>query len=122
MNSIRIAIADDYAVFREALKTVLSDEKDMEIVLEAADGNQLMTGLENTPADIVILDLKMPNLDGKKATPLIREKYPHVKVLVLSMYADELFITKLKEMGAHGYLLKESSPTEIRRQIRAMVE
>ena len=122
MKMIRIAIADDFEIFRDGLKAVLASEPDMEIVLEAGNGEDLLEGLESTPADVVMLDLKMPVIDGKKATGMLLEKHPSLKILVVSMYADDIFIKKLREIGAHGYLLKEASTAEIKRSIRGLFE
>jgi DNA-binding NarL/FixJ family response regulator len=122
MSKITIAIADDYKIFREGLKVGLSSDENMEVVMEADNGEELMQALETSTPDVIIMDLKMPLLDGMEATKLVRKKYPGIKVLVVSMYEDDKFIIHLMENGANGYLLKNAEPDEIRRSIYAVHE
>ena len=122
MKKIRIAIADDYKIFREGLKVGLSSDDNMDVMLEADNGEELLKGLESATPDVIIMDLKMPILDGMEATKQVRKKYPSVKVLVVSMYEDDKFIIHLMENGANGYLLKNAEPDEIRRSIYAVHE
>jgi DNA-binding NarL/FixJ family response regulator len=122
MSTISIAIADDYKIFREGLKVGLSADENMEVVMEADNGEELMQALESCTPDVIIMDLKMPLLDGMEATKLVRKKYPSIKVLVVSMYEDDKFIIHLMENGANGYLLKNAEPDEIRRSIYAVHE
>jgi DNA-binding NarL/FixJ family response regulator len=122
MSKITIAIADDYKIFREGLKVGLSADENMEVVMEADNGEELMQALESSTPDVIIMDLKMPLLDGMEATKLVRKKYPGIKVLVVSMYEDDKFIIHLMENGANGYLLKNAEPDEIRRSIYAVHE
>jgi DNA-binding NarL/FixJ family response regulator len=122
MSKIRIAIADDYKIFREGLKVGLSADDNLEVMMEADNGEDLMKGLESTVPDVIIMDLKMPIMDGMEATKMVRKKYPVVKVLVVSMYEDDKFIIHLMENGANGYLLKNAEPDEIRRSIYSVHE
>jgi DNA-binding NarL/FixJ family response regulator len=122
MKRIKIAIADDYKIFREGLKVGLSADDALEVVLEADNGEDLLKGLENETPDVILMDLKMPIMDGMEATKEVRKKYPAVKVLVVSMYEDDKFIIHLMENGANGYLLKNTEPDEIRRSIYAVHE
>lgn len=122
MSKIKIAIADDYKIFREGLKVGLSADENLEVVLEADNGEDLLKGLETTVPDIILMDLKMPIMDGMEATKEVRKKYPSVKVLVVSMYEDDKFIIHLMENGANGYLLKNTEPDEIRRSIYSVHE
>jgi DNA-binding NarL/FixJ family response regulator len=122
MSKIKIAIADDYKIFREGLKVGLSADDAMEVVLEADNGEDLMKGLETITPDVILMDLKMPLMDGMEATREVRKKYPSIKVLVVSMYEDDKFIIHLMENGANGYLLKNTEPDEIRRSIYSVHE
>ena len=121
-KKILIAIADDYKVFREGLKKCIANDNSLEVIIEAGNGKELITAFEKRVPDVVIMDLKMPVMDGMEATRIIRKKFPDVKVLVVTMYGEEKFITHLMEIGANGYLLKNSEPDEIRRSIYAVYE
>jgi DNA-binding NarL/FixJ family response regulator len=122
MSKIKIAIADDYKIFREGLKVGLSADDSLEVILEADNGEELLKGLENNSPDVIIMDLKMPIMDGMEATKEVRKKFPSIKVLVVSMYEDDKFIIHLMENGANGYLLKNAEPDEIRRSIYSVHE
>src|SRR5450432_3181326 len=122
MSKIKIAIADDYKIFREGLKVGLSADENLQVTMEADNGEDLLKALETAIPDVIIMDLKMPILDGMEATKIVRKKYPSVKVLVVSMYEDDKFIIHLMENGANGYLLKNAEPDEIRRSIYAVHE
>lgn len=122
MSTIKIAIADDYKIYRDGLKVGLSADGQLEVILEADNGEDLLKGMEISPPDVILMDLKMPLMDGMEATKLVRKKYPSVKVLVVSMYDDDKFIIHLMENGANGYLLKNAEPEEIRRSIYAVQE
>ena len=122
MNKIRVAIADDYKIFRDGIKVGLSADKNLAVVLEADNGEDLIKGLENAKPDVIIMDLKMPIMDGMDATKEVRKRFDKIKVLVVTMYDDDKFIIHLMEMGANGYLLKNAESEEIRKSIYAVYE
>lgn len=122
MSKIKIAIADDYKIYRDGLKVGLSADNNLEVISEADNGEDLLQSLEANMPDVIIMDLKMPIMDGMEATKEVRKKYPSVKVLVVSMYEDDKFIIHLMENGANGYLLKNAEPDELRRSIYAVHE
>jgi len=122
MPKIKIAIADDYKIYRDGLKVGLSADEELEVILEADNGEDLLKLMEATAPDVILMDLKMPIMDGMEATKEVRKKYPSVKILVVSMYDDDKFIIHLMEIGANGYLLKNAEPDEIRRSIHAVYE
>ncbi|HLF45433.1 MAG TPA: response regulator transcription factor [Chitinophagaceae bacterium] len=122
MKKIKIAIADDYKIFREGLKVSLAQDDQLQVIFEAENGEDLISLMESKRPDIVIMDLKMPIMDGMEATKIIRKKFNEVKVLVVSMYEDDKFIIHLMEIGANGYLLKNAEPEEIRKAIYAVCE
>lgn len=114
---IKIAIADDYSIFRDGLKVGLKRDRNLEVSLEASNGFELLEGLEQQPIDVILMDLKMPGMDGIEATKEVKKRFSQVKVLVVTMYDDEKFIIHLMESGASGYLLKNTEPEEISRAI-----
>lgn len=122
MSKIKIAIADDYKIFREGLKVGFLDDENLDVVLEADNGEELLLAMEKTVPDVIIMDLKMPIMDGMEATKEVRKKYNSVKVLVVTMYDDDKFIIHLMENGANGYLLKNADADEIRKSIYAVHE
>lgn len=122
MSKIKIAIADDYKIYRDGLKVGLSADDNMEIIAEADNGEDLLKELETHSPDVILMDLKMPIMDGMEATKQVRKKYPLIKVLVITMYEDDKFIIHLMENGANGYLLKNAEPDEIRKSIYAVYE
>ncbi len=119
---IQYAIADDHEVFRHGVKLVLSDDPLLEFIHEAGNGFALLKLLEITPVDVILLDLKMPVLDGFSTSKEIREKFPQIKILVLTMHEQEEYVIHLMESGANGYLLKNASPGEIKKAIHCVHE
>ena len=122
MNPVRIAIADDYKIFREGLKLCFSSDANLEVIFEAENGEALLETLKTQQPDIIVMDLNMPLLDGMEATQQIRKKYEKIKILVVTMYDNDKFIIHLMENGAHGYLLKNAEPKEIIKAIYAVTE
>jgi DNA-binding NarL/FixJ family response regulator len=122
MNKIKIAIADDYKIYRDGLKVGLGADDNLEVVLEADNGEDLLNGMKSTAVDVIIMDLKMPVMDGVEATKEVRKKFNSSKVLVVTMYDDDKFIIHLMENGANGYLLKNADADEIRKSIYAVHE
>jgi DNA-binding NarL/FixJ family response regulator len=122
MSKIKIAIADDYKIFRDGIKVGLSKDENLDVIMEADNGEELMKALESTTPDVILMDLKMPIMDGMEATKAVRKQYPDIKVLVVSMYEDDKFIIHLMENGANGYLLKNTESEEIIKSIYAVFE
>lgn len=119
---INYIIADDHAIFRQGLKLVLGDDPELNFSGEAENGIELMKLLEEVVPDVILLDLKMPVMDGFEATKQIRAKYPLVKVLILTMHDEEHMILHMLESGANGYLLKNADPEEIKLAIHTVAE
>ncbi len=122
MKKIKIAIADDYKIFREGLKISFSLDPNLSVIHEADNGEDLIANIEKEKPDVIIMDLKMPIMDGMEATQVLRKKYTDIKILVVSMYDDDKFIIHLMEIGASGYLLKNAEPEEILKAIYAVCE
>jgi DNA-binding NarL/FixJ family response regulator len=115
MANIKCIIADDHKIFRQGLTLALSEHTGIQIIGEAADGNDLLELLKIKRPDVIFLDLKMPGMDGRTALHHIREKYPDIKVLILTMFDDENLILHMIESGANGYLLKNADAADIRK-------
>ncbi|MEZ2446006.1 DNA-binding NarL/FixJ family response regulator [Chitinophaga sp. W3I9] len=113
MAHIKVAIADDHKIFRSGVINTLIPYENISFVFEADDGLHLLQNMETQQPDVILMDLKMPNMDGIEATIKVKEKYPDVKVIILTMYEDDNFIVHLVENGANAYLLKNAEPEEI---------
>lgn len=113
MSSIRIILADDHHLFRDGIKALLTDEKEIEVVGEVSNGNELLKIIEQVETDIIISDITMPEMSGIEACRIISAKYPAIKFLVLSMHNDEEFIKDAIAAGARGYLPKDISREEL---------
>lgn len=110
---IRIVIADDHEIFRDGFHVMLKKQTDIELVGEAADGNELIEITGALKPDIVLTDIKMPILNGIEATRIIKKKYPAIGIIALSMFDDDNLIIDMLESGAKGYLLKNTSKSDI---------
>lgn len=117
MSQIKVAIADDHKIFRKGVILSLRTYPNIKFVQEAENGQELLDGLAESQPDIVLMDLRMPQKDGIETTKQISKIYPDIKVLVLTMYEDERFVSHLMENGANGYLLKSADPSEIKKAI-----
>jgi len=110
---IKVAIADDHALFRSGVKTALSSKKDVQLIAEADNGMQLLNLLKHIEPDVILLDIQMPIMDGIATLPEIRKLYPEVKVIILSMHDDSSVISRMMEIGANSYLTKNSDSESI---------
>lgn len=110
---IKVAIADDHKIFRSGVINTLTPYDNINVVFEAEDGEHLLEIMQEQQPDVILMDLKMPKMDGIQATIKVKEKYPDVKVIILTMYEDDNFIVHLVENGANAYLLKNAEPEEI---------
>ena len=115
---IRVLVADDHPVVREGLSAIVDVEDDITVIGQAWDGAEALRQARQLRPDVVLMDLKMPNVDGVEAIERIRAELPDTHVLVLTTYADEEYIMAGIRAGARGYLLKDASPDELVRAIR----
>jgi len=115
MDTYRIVVADDHALFRQGLKGVLSGAADLEVVGEAGDGLELLNLLKLSKLDphLVILDISMPNLRGLEAIREIKTMHPNVKILIVTMHKDKEYLYQALADGADGYFLKKDADTEL---------
>ena len=119
---ITIAIADDEALFRKGMKLILNSYEDLDVNLEAENGTDLIQQLEalSSLPDILLLDLKMPEMNGVDAAKILRDKFSELKIIVLSTHFSRAFIINMIELGASSYLPKNSEPEEVVETIRAV--
>lgn len=117
-KSIRVILTDDHNIIREGLRSLLEDDEETEVVGEASNGKELLELLEHTPADVVLLDINMPVMDGYEAAKQVTEHFPDTKVLALSMLNSEPFVQKMMENGASGFILKNTGKAELRSAIK----
>ncbi|MGH2567901.1 MAG: response regulator [Bacteroidota bacterium] len=117
---LRIVLADDHAVVRRGLRSLLSRSRDMKVVGEAADGQHLLEVVARSKPTIVILDISMPILTGVEAARILKERYPELKILMLTVHQNEEYISQVLRADADGYLLKNAGSQEIFAAIRAV--
>lgn len=114
-------IADDHSLFRKGMGSLILEFEGIEFIGEAANGRDLLEKMNISQPDVVLLDLKMPVMDGIAANDEIQKMFPDVKVIILSMYNEDKFIIHLIESGANGYLLKNAEPDEVEDAIHAVI-
>jgi DNA-binding NarL/FixJ family response regulator len=119
---IRVIIVDDQAVIREGLQVILAAQADIQVVGLAANGAELLDMLETDRPDLVLMDLRMPVMNGIRATQLVRERAPRLPVLVLTTYDDDEWVIDAVRAGASGYLLKDCSREELLAAIKGTVQ
>lgn len=116
MNAaIKIALVDDEVLFRKGIAFLLQREENIEIIFEASNGEELLASLEESEIkpDIIIMDLKMPVLNGVEATKIIRKSYPDIKIIALTSYDTKSFIANMIQVGAVAYLIKNTTPKDL---------
>ncbi|MBN1951080.1 MAG: response regulator transcription factor [Bacteroidales bacterium] len=114
---ITIGIVDDHAIFRDGLKSVLSQIDGFYVVFEAMTGIDFLEILRDTKPDIVLMDISMPEMDGIRATEKALERHPHLKIIALSSYSDHIYYYKMIKAGAEGFVLKKSGKEELEKAI-----
>ncbi len=120
--SIKVIVADDHSIIREGIKTVIEKRaKDMTVIGEAANGKDLLKMAEKTPADVYVLDVSMPLLNGIETAHRLSKQDPRCKIIMLSMHDDSTFVEKSLRCGARGYLLKEDASEEVITAIREVL-
>ena len=118
---IKVMIADDQELIRESLKIVLGVEQDMEVVATASNGNEVLKLISKTHPDVILMDIRMPEMDGVECTRRVKEKYPDTYIIVLTTFDDDEYIYGALKYGASGYLLKGISMKELSGAIRTVV-
>lgn len=121
MKKIKIALADDHKLFRAGIKTLLEQFEGFEVALEAGNGEELLKELSKKKADIVLLDVNMPVMDGFKTAEALKQRFPKIKILMLSLHDEDRYVLHLMELGVNGYLLKDCEPEEVEKAIRTVM-
>ncbi len=122
MNKLRILVADDHTLVRQGLRKILEEQPGWEVVAETGDGREAVRLALELKPDIVLMDISMPQLNGVEAVQQIQRRAPEIRVLVLSMYDDEGYVTRAVRAGASGYLLKDSADTDLIHAVTAVAQ
>jgi len=120
MDKISILIADDHTLFRKGIRGMLEAEPDMLIVGEAATGNEALEQARKLMPDVVLMDIKMPDLDGVEATRVLHREMPHMGIIFCTMFEDDGMVFAGLKAGGRGYILKDADPETMLRAIRAV--
>ncbi len=118
MNKIRVMIADDQAIVAQGLGALLSVEDDMEVVKIVENGQKVLEELEKQPVDVILMDIRMPGMNGVECTGHVCEKFPNTKVLILTTFDDDDYISKAIGNGASGYMLKDLTAEKLTAAVR----
>ena len=113
MNIIKIVLLDDHKMFRDGIKSILDDQDNIDVIGEVGDGEELFELLKDKTPDIVVTDISLPGTSGIEITRTLVEKFPGIRILILSMHKNEEFITNALTAGANGYLPKDTSISEL---------
>ncbi len=122
MSKIRVMIVDDHSLVREGITALLKYHDDVEVVGEAADGREAISGAEKLSPDVILMDIAMPGLGGLEATLEIKKRNPDIKVLVLSQYDDREYVSRFLKANVSGYILKRAVGGELITAIRAVAK
>jgi two-component system nitrate/nitrite response regulator NarL len=117
---IRIVVADDHAVVREGIRTVLEGGEGVQVVAEASDGRDAVARVDELRPDVLVVDVSMPEMNGLEVTRALREEEHGVAILILSMFDDPEYVLQAVRAGADGYVLKDAGPAELREAVRAV--
>ena len=118
---MNILIADDHTIVRKGIRQILMEEFSDAVIEEVADGNEMLYKIRNEKFDIVISDISMPGRSGLESLKQVREEFPKLPVLILSMYSEDQYAIRVLKAGASGYLTKDSAPEELVKAVKQIV-
>lgn len=119
---VNILIVDDHSLFRKGLKLLLNELDNYRVIGEASNGVEMLRSLESIPADLVLLDIAMPEMDGVEAAEIALKEYPELKIITLSMFDDSDYYFKMVDLGVQGFLLKDSDIQEVKNALDAVMK
>ncbi len=122
MRKIKLALCDDHTLFRVGMATILGQIHDFELIMEAGNGQELIDKIARKLPDVVLLDLQMPVMDGTATADYLRENYPLIKIVVLTMHDEDRMVLHLLEKGVSGYLLKDAEAGEVEKAVRKVMD
>ncbi|MGD8428532.1 MAG: response regulator transcription factor [Balneolaceae bacterium] len=122
MEQIKILLADDHKIIRDGIKSMLDGKNDFKIVAEADNGKKVLELCRSVPVDLIIMDINMPELNGIELTKLVKEQFPDIQVLTLTMMNQDKHIRQMIKVGASGYILKSSGSEELEKAIRTIMK
>jgi DNA-binding NarL/FixJ family response regulator len=122
MANIKLLLADDHKIVRDGIKLMLEPQAGIDVVAEADNGKEVLKKLKDQVIDLVVMDINMPEMDGVTATKTIKENFPNVKVLALTMSNDDLHIRQMIQAGASGYIMKSAGRNELKEAIETIME
>lgn len=120
MKKIRLLLVDDHPIVREGIKSALSTKKNISIIGEAATGEEAMVKAKKLSPDVILMDINMPGMSGLETTRRLRKSVPNSKILALTMHENREYVMEMSQLGARGYVFKDSSPSELLRAIEAV--
>ena len=119
---INVMLADDHVLIREGIKQLLEFDGSMKVIAEASDGIECLEKLKNVKPDILLLDINMPNMNGIDVLKELKEKNDPLKVLILTVHSEVEYLVKAVDIGANGYILKDSGSAELKQAINAVID
>lgn len=122
MANIKVLLADDHKIVRDGIKLMLEPQAGIDVVAEAENGREVLKKLQDQVVDLVVMDINMPEMDGINATKAIKDKYPDMKVLALTMSNDDLHIRQMIQAGASGYIMKSAGRNELKDAIYTIMD
>lgn len=120
MNTIKVMIADDHAMVRQGLKTILELEEDITVVSQAANGEEAVVLARRDKPDIILMDINMPGLNGLQAIKILKEEDPRYRIIVLTLHQDREYLFKTLQLGCEGYVLKDAESSVLIEAIRSV--
>jgi two-component system invasion response regulator UvrY len=115
---IRVLLADDHSIVRAGLRRIVEESEDMQVVAEAADGNEAIVQIRAIRPDVAVIDLSMPEIDGLEVITRLRPEFPDLPIIVLTMHSENQYVMRAIEAGAMGYITKQSAPEHLVHAIR----